>query len=506
MPLVASDPKGGFVICWTDPADNHRYLAQIKLLELDGRPRLVITSDPQDLGVVPVRAIAFSSPNELAISIGGTYFNQNYPELLVFDRTAGVVVDGSGGDNILKGNAGDDTIHGFNGNDTISGGGGFDQIFAGKGDDEVRGNDGRDLIYGGAGADTIAGNAGRDLLYGEDGSDKLYGGTGDDRLYGGLGGDRMDGGEGNDWYELNERTDRIVERAGQGEDLVYTSISWTMQANVENVIVQGDNTVRITGNSLANFMKGSWRNDLLSGLDGNDLIVGGDGNDRLDGGGGNDQLAGQFNNDTVSGGSGNDALSGGAGRDVLAGGSGDDSLDGGAGADTASYADAVNGVVVSLNVVGEQATGNGLDVLVAIENLQGSVHDDTLEGNARRNTLAGNGGADRLTGLGGADNFVFDAIDLIGVTAAKCTVISDFSSAQKDRILLSDIDANTKVAGDQAFAFIGSAAFSRQAGELRYDVAGSLTTIMADRNGDGVADFWIKLEGAPEISATDFVL
>ncbi|MGO4125023.1 M10 family metallopeptidase C-terminal domain-containing protein, partial [Inquilinus sp. YAF38] len=84
--------------------------------------------------------------------------------------------------------------------------------------------------------------------------------------------------------------------------------------------------------------------------------------------------------------------------------------------------------------------------------------------------------------------------------------ITDFSHAQGDKIDLSAIDANTGAAGDQAFSFIGTGLYTDHAGELRYSVAGGVTTIAGDLNGDGTSDFHIQLTGAIGLVAADFVL
>ena len=92
------------------------------------------------------------------------------------------------------------------------------------------------------------------------------------------------------------------------------------------------------------------------------------------------------------------------------------------------------------------------------------------------------------------------------VVGANADVILDFSHAQGDRIDLSGIDANSGVAGDQAFSFIGSGAFTGVAGQLHYSVAGGVTSITGDVNGDKVSDFQINLTGAIGLVAADFVL
>ncbi len=63
------------------------------------------------------------------------------------------------------------------------------------------------------------------------------------------------------------------------------------------------------------------------------------------------------------------------------------------------------------------------------------------------------------------------------------------------------IDANTGVSGDQAFHFVGAAAFSGHAGELRFEGG----VVSGDVNGDGHADFEIGVNVAT-LSAADFVL
>ena len=85
-------------------------------------------------------------------------------------------------------------------------------------------------------------------------------------------------------------------------------------------------------------------------------------------------------------------------------------------------------------------------------------------------------------------------------------IITDFSRAEGDRINLRQVDANADVGGDQNFAFIGDAAFSGAAGELRYAHAQGNTYIEGDTNGDGSADFMIRLDGMHVVDAADFVV
>ena len=119
---------------------------------------------------------------------------------------------------------------------------------------------------------------------------------------------------------------------------------------------------------------------------------------------------------------------------------------------------------------------------------------------------SGLGGKDTLTGGAGADRFVYGAVaeSEVGANADR---ITDFNHAEGDRIDLSAIDANTAVADNQAFTFIGNAAFTHHAGELRFAVLSpGVTAIAGDVNGDGVSDFHIQLTGTPALVAADFLL
>ena len=83
--------------------------------------------------------------------------------------------------------------------------------------------------------------------------------------------------------------------------------------------------------------------------------------------------------------------------------------------------------------------------------------------------------------------------------------ITDFSHAQADQIDLHLIDAINGGA-DDAFSFIGSAAFSHTAGELHYTAVSGGIMVSGDTNGDGVADFQFKAGGIASLSSSDFIL
>lgn len=140
-----------------------------------------------------------------------------------------------------------------------------------------------------------------------------------------------------------------------------------------------------------------------------------------------------------------------------------------------------------------------------IENANGGSARDYLVGNHVSNRLNGNGGDDVLNGLGGDDFLTGGA----GADEFRFTdgsgrdTITDFVSGL-DRIHLTEMDANTGVAGNQAFAFIGGSAFSA-AGQLRSYTQGGSNYLAGDLNGDGVADFTINL-GASSVVASDILL
>ncbi|RVG73975.1 M10 family metallopeptidase [Sinorhizobium meliloti] len=235
------------------------------------------------------------------------------------------------------------------------------------------------------------------------------------------------------------------------------------------------------------------------------------------GGAGNDAITGNAAANALWGNGGNDRLIGGDGNDNLAGGAGADRLDGGNGTDLANYANATAGIVADLYSPGSNTGEAAGDTYVSIERLYGSAFNDTLRGDNRANllnglagndmlngrdgndTLIGGSGADRLIGGGGADTFVFETT--AQSAPAFRDVIDDFASGV-DRMDLRSIDANSNAVGDQAFLFIGSNAFHGKAGELNFRSG----IVSGDVNGDGLADFQIKVMNLSALSGSDFLL
>jgi Ca2+-binding RTX toxin-like protein len=89
----------------------------------------------------------------------------------------------------------------------------------------------------------------------------------------------------------------------------------------------------------------------------------------------------------------------------------------------------------------------------------------------------------------------------LGIGLESTDEILDFSSAEGDKIDFSNWDANSTQAGRQTFAFIGANAFSGSAGELRVEASGGKFVVSGDTDGDGTADFFLILGGAPAQAA-----
>lgn len=321
------------------------------------------------------------------------------------------------------------------------------------------------------------------------------------------------GGLGDDVYVVKHLADEVVEKAGEGSDTVMASVSFTLPDNVEKLILQGTGALDGTGNALANALTGNAGANHLDGRAGNDVLDGGAGNDWLQGGDGSDSLTGGTGDDTLDGGTGDDVLTGGTGNDTYVIDSANDRVVElwGAGTDTLqSYiSKSLPGTIENLTLLGTAAkgwgndTGNVITANASDNQLFGYGGDDTIFGGDGNDSLTGGQGRDLLTGGAGADRFIFDDADVSAVRASYDR-ITDFSHAQGDRIDLSPIDAKVGT-GDNAFTFIGSAAFTA-AGQLRMEHIDGDTIITGNTSGTSGAEFGIVLTGNFNLTASDFIL
>ena len=126
-----------------------------------------------------------------------------------------------------------------------------------KGDDILNGRGGDDHLFGNDGEDSLVGGEGNDFLYGGTDNDALSGGQGDDTLNGGAGNDAMFGGAGNDTYYVDNAGDRVIEFLGSGDDTVYATVTFTLPAAVEDLVLQGSAAIDGTGNASANLIAGN---------------------------------------------------------------------------------------------------------------------------------------------------------------------------------------------------------------------------------------------------------
>lgn len=477
----------------------------------DGSYRLTDISDRSPDGIDIFRNIEFLDFDEGVVAVS---------ELL----PTGVTITGTGGADVISATktvpgqplptARGDTIYGDAGNDKLDGGGGADVMYGGTGDDSYTVNDVADQVVelGGGGTDSVSasvdfwlranvenlsltgtaiegsGNSLDNRIVGNALANFLYGGEGNDTLIGGAGADMMFGGLGNDSYTVDDAADLVMETEWEsGTDSVNASVSFTLGANIENLSLSGAAAINGTGNTLDNRIVGNSGANILTGLGGNDALIGGAGADTLIGGQGNDSYTVEDATDQV----------------IEQEGEGADSV-------SASVSFTVGANVENLSLSGAAAidgTGNALDNRIlgnsGANTLAGLDGNDALIGGAGADKLIGGAGLDTLTGGLGADRFVFLAASDSGVAAKD--KITDFNRSEADRIDLAGIDADG-APGDQAFTFIGTAAFSQHAGELRYAVSGGTATLFGDIDGNGVADFALTLTGVASLAAGDFVL
>ncbi|MES2243540.1 MAG: calcium-binding protein [Pseudomonadota bacterium] len=389
----------------------------------------------------------------------------------------GISLTGTEGDDVLRGTRGTDELNGGAGSDVLVGGRGHDSYFVDVSTDKVveKLDEGYDTVYStvtyalsgnvedlilqeNAGDIDGRGNLLNNYLEGNEGANKLTGGTGndtlvglagDDRLTGGLGADTMLGGAGDDLYEVDNENDSVIEWADEGADTVEASVTYTLGANVENLILTGTAAIDGSGNELNNVLQGNIAantltagagNDTLNGRLGLDILIGGLGNDTYlfeddldtieeEADGGRDTLISRISAATLAANvedgillgsavaltgneltnvlTGNNAaniLDGGAGADVLIGGKGNDLYIVGSQADTVVENAAEGSDTIESSV--SYSLGDNVEHLTltgAAEAGMGNELNNKLTGNTASNKLWGGLGNDGLDGGVGAD-------------------------------------------------------------------------------------------------------
>jgi trimeric autotransporter adhesin len=244
------------------------------------------------------------------------------------------IITGNAGDNVLNGGAGYDQLYGGDGNDTyivdtfydfITDSSGIDTIvltqatatslfflgayadienltFVGSDNVHLYGSSSNNVLEGGAGSDTLSGENGNDTLIGGEGNDWLYGNLAAHYYYieyhrqlainplsnpapyqTDVGDDIFKGGAGNDWIFLSHAGDTVIEFAGEGTDTVFSSFSYTLGDNVENLSLEGLDAANTTGtgNALNNTIYGDGGANILDGLTGSDTLSGSSGDDHF---------------------------------------------------------------------------------------------------------------------------------------------------------------------------------------------------------------------------------
>lgn len=414
----------------------------------------------------------------------------------------------------------------------------------------ITGNDAANIIQGGSGNDTIVAGGGDDTIVHKlgDGTDSVNGGAGSDTL-------KLTGG-------ASVSTPLTLTLSGSAAlATVLASGAAASQVNTDgvetiNLALEGSNakTVDASGLQAGVVVRGS-----LGA--GNDVFKTGKGADSVDGGAGFDTLDfshinngisvnlgtgsalgtgvgsdfGLTNFEAVIGTGHTDVITGSAGANTFFATAGGDTIFGNGGVDTYDASGQTSALEVDLSpgagnayAVGE---GIGLTTLVGITNVSGGLANDTIRGSSADNVLMGGMGSDTLYGLAGADtliggggddilvggagkdtlfggagadSFVFAAVSDSAVGTAR-DVIADWDAS--DKIDLSQLDADTVLAGIQGFTFLGYGSADRNvgAGEVKYYHTGGKTYLVANTGTGTVGDFQIEIAGLHDLNLQNFV-
>ncbi|MGA9581262.1 MAG: FG-GAP-like repeat-containing protein [Allosphingosinicella sp.] len=468
---------------------------------------------------------------------------------------------GNLGDNVIDGRGGADYMAAFGGNDVyyVDNIGDIVVEQANQGTDTVRAS----VSYAlGAGIhieelSTVDRNAATAInLTGNEFGQTIYGNLANNVIDGRGGADFMAAFGGNDEYYVDNIGDVVIEQLGEGTDVVRAYVSYALAAGSEVealTVANGYSTtaINLTGNEFGQTIFGNLGDNVIDGRGGADFMAAFGGNDIYYVDNLGDVVVEQLGEGTdvvrayvsyaLAAGSEVEALTttngyattaidltGNEFRQTIYGNLGDNVIDGRGGADYMAafggndvyYVDNIGDIVVEQLSQGTDTVrasvsyalnaGSHIEELSTIDrqaataiNLTGNEFGQAISGNAGSNVLRGGGGADTLEGGGGNDRFEYWYV--ADSSPGGTDLILDFEKGV-DRVDLSRLDAVSGTPGNDAFSFIGTAAFSNKAGELRFVTEGSSVRIQADLDGNGVADFEIVFAGIADLSGTDFIL
>jgi Ca2+-binding RTX toxin-like protein len=281
---------------------------------------------------------------------------------------------------------------------------------------------------------------------GSSSNDTITGTNNNDTLDGGLGVDTLQGGLGDDTYIVDNSNDIVIEHSSEGIDTIKSSVSYTLPAHLENLVLLGTANINGTGNSLNNLIIGNTGNNMLSGGGGQDTLQGGWGNDTYlinntetlveeDTNAGTDTVISEISyvlgnnienlvltgsaltgtgntaNNDITGNTGNNTLIGSLGRDTLRGGLGNDTYIISADDVSDSIIELANEGIDTIESYSSYALNDNLEnlTLLGTSNINGAGNNlaNIIIGNEGNNVLQGDAGNDTLIGGAGNDVYVF---------------------------------------------------------------------------------------------------